>query len=578
MAGWSMLANGPCLGGVDVNHKQKMVVKHAVNDIVVVGNNPNDDDVKLRKLFDEALSVFHDLGYNNGKCIKPIQVLLDDVQSVDLFKLFCVVGKRGGFDLVNGWWHFVMGELRMDPKYSGCIKLVYYKYLYNLERRLTKSYSYCEQGSDSDDFSLVLEAKFRSFLSYQNGKKGKKDGRVVSLEHKKSGKSISKDGYQSRCNDDDENVSGKYNVGGDDSLDRGTSHAYYLAQKESRKRKRVSVSEMLSWMVRVAACPEAVISKSNHTMKDNDLKAMAISVRDFLLKRRPLDSNDFQSCSKNQQNLHPSMYDDMKVDQAVENSRCRERQMASGKCHSSCSCCIHGGSADDDKPKTNYADSLPITKVTVPLKDKHVPVRVGSRFQAKVPKWTGEVYESDSKWLGTKLWPLEEVDSISKVQMNTVGKGRPDSCSCLVPGSVVCVRFHTAERRMKLKRELGPAFFHSGFHHMGEEVSLSWTAEEEKRFKDMVRHNPPSQERCFWDYAHRYFPGKTKRELVSYYFNVFQLQRRSYQNRVIPKEIDSDDDEKQFGSFTDGFGYHAIKVHGTDTEICSVNHQCNEYP
>ncbi|CAL1375292.1 unnamed protein product [Linum trigynum] len=515
-----MFASGPCLGSAEVNHKQKTITKHVANDIVVTGNNPNDDDVvKLRKLFDEAFSVFYDLGYNNGESIKPVQGLLGDGQPIDLFKLFYVVGNRGGFDLVNGWWQFVMEELRMDPKYSGCIKLVYFKYLYNLEKWLTQSYSYCEQGSDSGNFSVDLETKFRSVLAYEDGKK---NGRVASLELKKSGED----------DDDDEDVSGGYKsyVDGD---------AYYLAQKESRKRKRVSLSEMLSWMARAAACPDAVISKSNHTVKDNDLKAMAIKARDFLLRRKPVDSNVVQNCSKNQQKMHPSMYDDIKVDQAVEKPRCRGRQ--------------------------------PTSKAIVPI-----PVRVGARFQAKVPKWTGEVYESDSKWLGTTIWPVEDANSVTEVQKNLVGKGRPDSCSCLVPNSVGCVRFHIAERRMELKRELGPAFFKGGFNHMGEELSLSWTAEEEQRFMDMVRDNPPSQDKCFWDYAHRYFPQKTKQEMVSYYFNVFQVRRRSYQNRVTPKEIDSDDDENPFGSFTDGFGYDAIDVGARD--VCLVNRVRNEYP
>jgi hypothetical protein len=44
---------------------------------------------------------------------------------------------------------------------------------------------------------------------------------------------------------------------------------------------------------------------------------------------------------------------------------------------------------------------------------------------------------------------------------------------------------------LKLKLELGSAFYQLGFDKMGEELSLQWTDDEEKVFKDAMRSNIP---------------------------------------------------------------------------------------
>lgn len=288
------------------------------------------------------------------------------------------------------------------------------------------------------------------------------------------------------------------------------------------------------------------------------------------------------------------MYEDVSLlsGQSAERLRCSERLPALVKLHS-CSCC-NPCSAPQNKLKSpiktafkNHlnkqepvADDLSAVKTTPsPSEDEHVQrhVSVGPRFQAEVPEWTGMVSGSDSKWLGTQLWPLECEDHNVPVAMGPIGKGRLDLCGCQFPGSVGCVRFHIAENRIKLKLELRSVFYLWRFDRMGEEVSLRWTAEEEKRFKDMVRFNPPSLGKCFWDYSRKYFRRKRKEELVSYYFNVFQNRRRSYQNRVTPKNIDSDDDELEFGSLSDGYGHEALNIPGANMLICSENKQCTDF-
>ncbi|CAK8579221.1 unnamed protein product [Lathyrus sativus] len=207
-------------------------------------------------------------------------------------------------------------------------------------------------------------------------------------------------------------------------------------------------------------------------------------------------------------------------------------------------------------------------------------VPIGSHFQVKVPEWTGVASKSDPKWLGTQVWPVKD-DSKPTTETDLVGRGRRGKCSCNVQGSVDCVRFHIAGNRMKLKHELGSLFYQWGFDRMGEGVSLQWTAEEEKKFKDSMRLNISAENKAFWiDFWNNTsadFLMKTREDLVNYYFNVYLIQQRSYQNRVTPKTVDSDDDEVEFGSFGDGFGRKAIKHRYMEFIECSKNTQCFDF-
>lgn len=124
-----------------------------------------------------------------------------------------------------------------------------------------------------------------------------------------------------------------------------------------------------------------------------------------------------------------------------------------------------------------------------------------------------------------------------------VGEGRAD-CSCQDQGSIRCVRQHITEARKKLKINLGQERFRElGFCDMGEEVADKWCEEEEQLFHEVVFSNPASLGKNFWEYLQVAFPLRAKREIVSYYFNVFMLRRRAEQNRCYPMNIDSDDDE-----------------------------------
>ena len=89
-----------------------------------------------------------------------------------------------------------------------------------------------------------------------------------------------------------------------------------------------------------------------------------------------------------------------------------------------------------------------------------------------------------------------------------------------------CVRLHVEEEREKLKEELGVSFSSWRFDDMGESVSKSWSSEEEHKFWALVRLNPASLEKNFWNYLPTSLPSKNIEYLVSYYFNVFVLRRR----------------------------------------------------
>ncbi|KAM0063737.1 putative SANT/Myb domain-containing protein [Helianthus debilis subsp. tardiflorus] len=82
-----------------------------------------------------------------------------------------------------------------------------------------------------------------------------------------------------------------------------------------------------------------------------------------------------------------------------------------------------------------------------------------------------------------------------------------------------------------------------GFGDMGEVVAEKWTEDNEQLFDEIVYSNHVSSGRNFWNHLAVEFPSRSNQEIVSYYFNVFMLRRRTEQNRLDPTSADSDDDE-----------------------------------
>ncbi|XP_038981040.1 uncharacterized protein LOC120103897 [Phoenix dactylifera] len=178
-------------------------------------------------------------------------------------------------------------------------------------------------------------------------------------------------------------------------------------------------------------------------------------------------------------------------------------------------------------------------------------IGVGASFQADVLEWTGlpsvkdfsEDNEDldDSRWLGTRVWPLESDDR--RTSEVTIGKGRPDSCACASPGSIACIRSHVSSARLQLQSDLGQAFFSWEFDGMGEDVSKLWTHGEQMSIDPLERLNPESYCMTFWKLAEKCFTSKSRQDLVRYYFNVFIPRRMSYQSSLPSAEVNSEEDD-----------------------------------
>ncbi|PSS11390.1 AT-rich interactive domain-containing protein [Actinidia chinensis var. chinensis] len=615
MEGWSTLNEGSHLYQDEIVETFKSRNKSSFDlDSSVKHGNVDDCSERLKGLFDQVLLVF--LREVSGeKCVRPIPALLGNGQPADLFKLFLVVWKRGGYDSVsrNRKWGCVIMECGFDWGMMACVKLVYLKYLNELDQWLRWAFKDERLGSGEGEIDeklgillLELQEEFKGLLYNGRDAKRKQNGKYDDLgvakrelifpaardinevydNAEKSPKHIDDD--EKFCANDENNVV---------VLDTTVAMQVYTSQK--RKRESLSLLGMLNWVTDVAKhSNDPAIGRIPDTSKWKDysskeLWVQALLAREVLLTRRNVNLNAEESLLQKKLKMHPSMYDNTDVlnHRSAEGLRCSDRLPSLTKPRF-CPCCNSCSVSPTNvvtprkvevvnNPKEQAPPSAKImgTNAIVGMPNdepfqKHVSV--GPLFQAEVPEWTGVVPDSDSKWLGTMMWPPPQNGKHnSPVEMDPIGEGRRDSCSCQLPGSVRCIRFHIAEKRMKLKLELGSLFYHWRFDRMGEEVSLSWTIAEEKRFKDMVRLKPPSLNKFFWDIqVLKFFPTKTREQLVSYYFNVFLVRCRTYQNRVTPKDIDSDDDESEFGCIGGSYGYEALNVPSPKLPMCTENKQC----
>ncbi|CAN6305005.1 unnamed protein product [Urochloa humidicola] len=223
----------------------------------------------------------------------------------------------------------------------------------------------------------------------------------------------------------------------------------------------------------------------------------------------------------------------------------RRQMFANIDCRSGSSSCQNGLS--EGQWDNEWNDVIPTLQNTERI--SAAPIR--PRGQADIPEWTGKPslpYDDPNtlKFLGE---PILLPKTGEEPDVGSIGKGRQDDCNCQFPGSIACVRFHVTEKKMELKRELGSAFYEMGFHHMGEDLALTWTKDEERKFNTTIRGNlPSSRSKCnFWDKLLAVFRSKGREGLVSYYYNVFQVQRRAYQNRLTPKSPDSHEDSIEPG-------------------------------
>ncbi|XP_024010170.1 AT-rich interactive domain-containing protein 2 isoform X2 [Eutrema salsugineum] len=207
-------------------------------------------------------------------------------------------------------------------------------------------------------------------------------------------------------------------------------------------------------------------------------------------------------------------------------------------------------------PKDVSAKTL---KDVAPGSSKTRPfIPIGPSFQAEIPVWIaptkkGKFYgspgDSDTlRWLGTGVWPTYSLKK--KVHYKKVGQGRSDSCSCACPRSTSCIKQHIKEARELLEKEIDRAFYTWKFDQMGEVGSKSWTIKEGQRFEALVENNPLSNSEGFWESASKAFLRKSEKDLRSYYYNVFLINRMRLLANSSDDHIDSDDDHN--GHFLEG--------------------------
>ncbi|KAI3787399.1 hypothetical protein L1987_41845 [Smallanthus sonchifolius] len=316
-------------------------------------------------------------------------------------------------------------------------------------------------------------------------------------------------------------------------------------EKLIKKRKKECYLPLLEWLKTVAKNPcDPAIGSLPESYKwkaygSEHVWKQALMAKEMMSLKVNVDSNAKQSNWQKKQKMHPDMYNDRSE---KSYTRCSQRLISIEENLSTC--------LSRNRQIIDYAESSPPGSDVeetdylwaITYKKKRIPL--GRSFQAEVPQWTGKTQESETRWLGTRVWPLKETESrTSLIEREPIGKGRQGSCGCWLINSLECVRFHVAGKRTRLKLELGPAFAKWKFDMMGEDVSLRWTKNEEKKFASIIKSNPGSSGRCFWDVLMTYFKNKTRPVLVSYYFSVYLLRRRAHQNRADPSNIDSDDDE-----------------------------------
>ncbi|XP_016572676.1 uncharacterized protein LOC107870610 isoform X1 [Capsicum annuum] len=352
----------------------------------------------------------------------------------------------------------------------------------------------------------------------------------------------------------------KFVDGTDDSL---TKSSVVEEDCISRKRKRESYLDLVKWVSEVARnpCDPAIgILPERSKWKDYGTEVVwkqVLLMRDDMLLKRDVDTCGQYSILQIKQKMHPSIYDDtsgsgrLRCSQRVLSAKDHLKKMRAQQFSVSPSS-SHSGEDQVDGPTSAEL------AVGFWWKQRRKRIPVGSQFQADVPKWIEEVYESDSKWLGMGIWPLDKRGKKrTLIDRGPIGKGRQDTCGCKSRGSYDCVKFHLSEKRRKLKIDLGSAYYQWKFDYMGEEVALSWLKEEEQKFQDIVKSNPLSEEKSFWNEIFKFFSNKNRESLVSYYFNVFLLRRRGNQNRSHASNVDSDDDESEYGPRFDCFGRDA---------------------
>lgn len=521
-------------------------------DLDVCSKAPRDlRPADVRRAFDQVLELFVSEIHPDHPRPLPVSIGGAVGQPVDLFKLSLVVRGKGGSAIVSSdrskdgsatvssdWsWREVAGEIGLEPAVGASLKLVYVKYVDAFDRWLREVLDETAPPAQAPTGLGLLKSDEGNAATSHKKKDapgtspGAKRDLFLSSPGKRNGDKLEID---------------------EDAVDVQEGAAGNGAPSLKRKRDDLDLAGMLNWVKSVArnrspnpddqSLSKIIASKGKfrcHTIADNFVNA--VRVRKAMFVEIPQRTTDESLGQGAQESDYP--YADLR---GARNQSGIGFQTDSGSILERCT-------LDYLMKKAQKADGDELLS----------HIQIGRSYQANVPKWTSKpspVSDSDSlKWLGTEIWHPESQVMESANEQHPIQNGKTETCQCERRASVECVRLHVAEKRFSLMRELGSSFSSWGFDDMGEEVALRWTEEEQQKFKDVARQNPPSK--CdFWDVLKSAFPLKGMKNLVSYFFNVFVVERRAYQNRVNPKRFDTDDDDTEYAFLSKPYGHDAVRL------------------
>lgn len=315
MAGWSIVTNGSVLDcGENVGaYQNNSVTLHNSRNSVEDGVDDDESDyynVRPRYYFDQVLSLFVKEIAETG-ILRPVPPILGDGKEVDLFKLFRIVRDRGGYDRVSKkrLWAFVAKESGSSPGATAAVKLIYFKYLNELEKWFWErcrdrglGNGQCGYDENFQLLSLELETEFRGLLSDGSDRK-EKDDKFVHLESDTIENTElclwdNKDAYSGfgKCHsDNDENF--------EHDNHEGLQKLNLNVNKKGKewKRKRESLSGMLKWLIQIARHPHdpsvGIIPKPSQWKEHqgNEFWIQTIRIKNALLLRRHIHSNTEES-------------------------------------------------------------------------------------------------------------------------------------------------------------------------------------------------------------------------------------------------------------------------------------------
>ncbi|KAH0669977.1 hypothetical protein KY285_024127 [Solanum tuberosum] len=336
MAGWSKRVDGSNLTSFRKPENPKTLVKNEVDY----------DSAKL--LFIEVFTIC--LKEVAGSlCYRPLPPMLGDGKAVDLFKLYLVVRKNGGYPRVseNGLWGLVGMDCGFDSSYGMALKLVYVKYLGELEKWMLRvreidgssvksKVSKCDLGSGEDGVPMDVELDLKKVLmkisdeKAKDGENGKcklrkkgvdttdgeeardfdgltesnekfdgqsnLDSNVITVKDIDETRSVVYDKEHLKSVKGRESVSVLHGNGTDESLTKST-----MVEEDciSRKRKRESYLDMVKWVSEVAKNPcDLAIGTLPERSKWKDYGTEVVWKQVLLLRDEILLKKDVDPCAQ----------------------------------------------------------------------------------------------------------------------------------------------------------------------------------------------------------------------------------------------------------------------------------------